>query len=126
MVDRVGPDRVLVDHLAFSARLALASAGVRHGDVVLGHPSALTVGDEVYGFPPTWPRRFTPDPGGLDDLHALCVRVRDAFTQRWNEAHHALDTSAPAIEDAFAETGDVLLLNYPVELHPTERTRLLP
>lgn len=82
VVDRVRPDHVLVDHLAFSARLALTSAGVRHADVVLGHPSALTVGDEVYGYPPEWPRCFAPDPAALDRLHSLCVRVRDTFTMR--------------------------------------------
>jgi hypothetical protein len=38
VVDRVRPDHVLVDHLAFSARLALMSAGVRHADVVSGIP----------------------------------------------------------------------------------------
>ena len=126
VVDRVRPDHVLVDHLAFSARLALTSAGVRHADVVLGHPSALTVGDEVYGYPPEWPRCFAPDPDALDRLHCLCVRVRDTFTTRWNDTLHTLDPSAAASDDAFAETGDVLLLNYPAELHPPERTRLLP
>ena len=65
VVDRVRPDHVLVDHLAFSARLALIAGGVRHADVVLGHPSALSVGSEVYGYPPAWPRRFRPDPDAL-------------------------------------------------------------
>ncbi|MEP6796693.1 MAG: nucleotide disphospho-sugar-binding domain-containing protein [Lapillicoccus sp.] len=126
VVDRVRPDQVIVDHLAFSARLALVGAGVRHGDVVLGHPSALTVGDEVYGYPPAWPSCFHPDPAALADLHAQCVRVRDAFTGQWNAALAVLDPSARASEDAFAETGDVLLLNYPEELHPAYRTALLP
>ena len=35
---RVRPDQVIVDHLAFSARLALLAGGVPHADVVLGHP----------------------------------------------------------------------------------------
>lgn len=90
VVDRVRPDHVLVDHLAFRARLALTSEGVRHGDVVLGHPSALSFGSEVYGFPPAWPRRFRPDPAALERLHAVCVRVRDTFTVRWNETLHIL------------------------------------
>lgn len=126
VVARVRPDQVIVDHLAFGARLALTGEGVRHGDVVLGHPSALTVGEEVYGYPPIWPRRFRPDPAALADLHAQCVRVRDAFTGQWNAALEVLDASADASEDAFAETGDVLLLNYPRELHPPQRTDLLP
>ncbi|GAA4109384.1 hypothetical protein GCM10022415_02520 [Knoellia locipacati] len=126
VVDRVRPDHVVVDHLAFGARLGLVGTGVAHADVVLGHPSALTVGDEVYGCPPAWPSRLHPDPGALADLRRRCEDVRDAFTEQWNTVLAALDPSATASEDAFAETGDVLLLNYPTELHPPERTALLP
>ncbi|KGN42624.1 nucleotide disphospho-sugar-binding domain-containing protein [Knoellia aerolata] len=125
VVERVRPDHVIVDHLAFSARLGLTGTGVRHADVVLGHPSALTVGDEVYGHPPAWPRRLQPDPDALADLRRRCERVRDAFTEQWNDVMALLDPAAPASEDAFAETGDVLMLNYPGELHPPERTALL-
>ena len=125
VVEHVRPDQVIVDHLAFSARLALTGAGVRHGDVVLGHPSALTVGDEVYGYPPAWPRCLHPDTAALADLHGLCERVRDTFTAQWNDALATLDPAAPASADAFAETGDVLLFNYPDELHPPARTALL-
>jgi MGT family glycosyltransferase len=125
IVERVAPDHVVVDHLAFSARLALTAAGVHHGDVVLGHPTALTVGEEVYGYPPAWPRRLHPDPDALADLRRRCEQVRDTFTARWNDALATLDPGAPSSEDAFAETGDVLLLNYPQELHPPERTALL-
>ena len=125
VVERVRPDQVIVDHLAFSARLALTSAGVRHGDVVLGHPSALTVGDEVYGYPPAWPRAIHPVPAALSNLRRLCERVRDNFTSQWNEALATLNPGANESQDAFAETGDVLLLNYPGELHPPERTALL-
>lgn len=126
VVDRVRPDHVVVDHLAFSARLALTSARIRHADVVLGHPSALTVGDEVYGYPPAWPRRFHPDAAALADLRRLCEQVRDTFTAEWNHALHTLAPGATPSSDAFAETGDVLLLNYPGELHDAARTRLLP
>jgi UDP:flavonoid glycosyltransferase YjiC (YdhE family) len=123
---RVRPDQVIVDHLAFSARLALQASGVDHGDVVLGHPSALVVGDEVYGYPPAWPRAFSPDPAALAVLRRQCEGVRDTFTAQWNEALAVLDPGAPASSDAFDETGDVLLLNYPAELHPATRTALLP
>lgn len=125
VVDRVRPDHVLVDHLAFSARLALLGAGVRHADVVLGHPSALSVAGEVYGYPPQWPRRLQPDPAPLAALRRSCELVRDAFTDRWNSVLSTLDPAAAASSDAFAETGDVLLLNYPEELHPVERTAQL-
>ena len=43
VIDEVAPDAILVDHLAYSARLALHTRGVPYGDVVLGHPSALPV-----------------------------------------------------------------------------------
>jgi len=126
IVAEVQPDQVIVDHLAFSARLALISAGVRHADVVLGHPTALPVGDEVYGYPSAWPAAFSPDPLELVQLRQLCERVRDDFTLQWNDALLQLDPAAPPSGDAFTETGDVLLLNYPAELHAEERTALLP
>ena len=126
LVERVRPDAVLVDHLAFGARLGLVSARVPHADVVLGHPSALTVGDEVYGYPPSWPRCIRPGAEALAGLRALCVDVRDTFTAQWNTALAELDPAASPSPDAFAETGDLLLLNYPGSLHDRERTALLP
>ena len=126
VVDRVRPDTVVVDHLAFGARLGLASRGTSHADVVLGHPSALTVGDEVYGYPPAWPRAFTPGPDALAELRRLSEQVRDDFTAQWNTALALLSPGATASVDAFAETGDVLMLNYPAELHDHDRTALLP
>ncbi|MGA8980922.1 MAG: glycosyltransferase [Pedococcus sp.] len=137
IVERIRPDTVIVDHLAFSARLALTSAGVPHGDVVLGHPTALPVGDEVYGCPPTFPTAFAPDPEQLAGLRRLCEDVRDAFTREWNAAARALSSlssqsssggaaSVVEVSDAFGVTGDVLLLNYPEQLHDPARTALLP
>jgi zeaxanthin glucosyltransferase len=126
LVDRVQPEAVLVDHLAFAARLGLVSAGVRHADVVLGHPSALTVGTEVYGYPPTWPRCIQPEAEELADLRGLCEDVRDTFTAQWNAALAVLDPAGGSSPDAFAEAGDLLLLNYPGSLHEAERTALLP
>ncbi|MCU1405804.1 MAG: putative glycosyltransferase [Glaciihabitans sp.] len=126
VVDSVGADQVIVDHLAFSARLALTAQGTPHADVVLGHPTALPVGDEVYGYPAAWPRAFSPDAGELADLRALCERVSATFTADWNDALHQLAPSVAASENAFSEHGDSLLLNYPGELHDPARTALLP
>ncbi|MBC7441682.1 MAG: glycosyltransferase family 1 protein [Ramlibacter sp.] len=126
VVAEVRPDHVIVDHLAFSARLALLSAGVRHADVVIGHPSALPVGDEVYGYPPDWPVAFRPEPAELDSLHRTCEDVRDSFTRQWNDALLALNPSMVPSTDAFQEAGDILLLNYPSELHDPKRAELLP
>ncbi len=111
--DEVRPDQVIVDHLAFSARLALLAGGVPHADVVLGHPSALPVGDEVYGYPPAWPKAFEPDPDALAALLQRCRQVRDDFTDEWNAALEALAPQAIPSTDAFTEHSDLVLLNYP-------------
>ena len=126
VVEAVRPDQVIVDHLAFSARLALQAGGVPHADVVLGHPTALPVGDEVYGYPPVWPTAFHPDPGELAALHERCVVVRDAFTAEWNAVLRTLAPQSEPSGDAFAEHGNLLLLNYPQSLHDPARTVLLP
>lgn len=126
IVERVRPDDVIVDHLAFSARLGLKSARIRHTDVVLGHPGTLSVGDEVYGYPTQWPRAFHPDQADLRSLKKVCEEVRKAFTTQWNAALCQLSPKAIASADAFAETGDVLLLNYPAALHDDSRASLFP
>ena len=126
VVTAVQPDAIIVDHLAFSARLALVAAGVPHADVVLGHPSALPVGDEVYGFPPTWPAAFDPTAEEVRRLRALCERVSASFTVEWNAALSALAPTAPPSMSAFGEHGELLLFNYPAALSPAARTAILP
>jgi len=126
VVERVRPVDVIVDHLAFSARLGLKSGKIRHADVVLGHPSTLSVGDGVYGYPTAWPPALHPDQAELESLKKLCQEVRDAFTAQWNDALFQLSPTATPSVDAFAETGDVLLLNYPAALHDENRARLFP
>ena len=125
-VAAIRPDHVLVDHLAFSARLALSADRVPHADVVLGHPSALPVGGEVYGYPTDWPAAFTPAPAELAELHKVCRDVRQAFTAEWNVALRSLSRTAPLVTDALAAHGDRLLFNYPEALHDPARTSLLP
>ena len=126
VVAEIQPDAIIVDHLAFSARLALVAVGVPYADVVLGHPSALPVGDEVYGFPPTWPAVFDPSADELRMLRELCDRVSESFTAEWNAALAQLAPNAPASTSAFGEHGDLLLLNYPAELSAPARTAILP
>jgi len=116
VVRSVAPDAIIVDHLAFSARLALAAAKVPYADVVLGHPSALPQPGEVYGFPPAWPAAFTPTTEQLDRLRALCERVDASFTAEWNAALAELDPAATPCASAFAEHGPQLFFNYPAEL----------
>ncbi len=126
VVDAVQPDEVLVDHLAFSARLALLAGEVPHADLVLGHPSALPVGDEVYGYPPAWPTVFRPDRDQLRALLERCRVVRDEFTAEWNAALKVLAPQAQPVRDAFTEHARPVLLNYPHQLHDPARTAQLP
>jgi len=126
VVDAIQPDHIIVDHLAFSARLALRAGAVPHAGVVLGHPTALPVGGEVYGYPPAWPAAFDPDPTELAALLRRCRQVRDGFTAEWNTALKTIAPQAESIEDAFVEHADLLLFNYPAQLHDPARTELLP
>ena len=126
VVAEVGADAIIVDHLAFSARLALTASGTPFADVVLGHPTALPVGDEIYGFPPVWPAAFTPDASALAALRELSERVSANFTAEWNAALAQLAPQLPPSLDAFAEHGDLLLYNYPAELSEPRRTAILP
>jgi len=126
VVAAVGADAIIVDHLAFSARLALTASGTPFADVVLGHPTALPVGDEIYGFPPVWPAAFTPDASALAALRELSERVSANFTAEWNAALAQLAPQLPPSLDAFAEHGDLLLYNYPAELSEPRRSAILP
>ena len=125
VVDSVRPDAILVDHLAFSARLALHTAGVDYADVVLGHPSALPGPGEVYGFPTAWPRAFSPGDAELTELRRLCAEVSERFATQWNTAARSLDPAAPDVADAFALHGDLVLYNYPALL-AADDGRMLP
>ncbi|WP_125132896.1 glycosyltransferase [Microbacterium sp. 10M-3C3] len=126
VIDEVRPDAILVDHLAYSARLALHTRGIAYGDVVLGHPSALPVAGEVYGYPPAWPAAFSPDPADLADLRRVCDEVARRFTAQWNEAASVLDPDAAPVADAFALHGDTVLYNYPAELAAGDGRALPP
>ena len=92
------------------------SAGIHHADVVLGHPTALTVGDEVYGYPPVWPRAFDPDPAALEggDVQAyigtepLCTqsvasgvgtRIPGTYDTPLGDLNTALWVSSKALQD---------------------------
>lgn len=114
-VGAVDPSEIIVDHLAFSARIALQAAALPHADVVLGHPTALPVAGERYGYPSTWPAPFSPEPAALERLRELCDTVTERFTAEWNAALTAQGGDRIAT-DAFAEHGDRVLLNYPAQL----------
>ncbi|MFG6475168.1 glycosyltransferase [Microbacterium sp. P06] len=126
VVAEVSPDAIVVDHLAFSARLALQTAGIPYGDVVLGHPSALPVAGEVYGYPPAWPAAFSPETAELEELRMLCAEVSRRFTDQWNTAARELDPAASGIPDAFASHGELVLYNYPAALAEGDGRTLPP
>ena len=69
------PDRVLVDHVAFGARLALYALGVEPATLVLGHPTALPAPGEIYGLPPAWPTAIHPSDADLAELRDVCAIV---------------------------------------------------
>lgn len=126
LLDSHAPDTVLVDHLAFAATVGLRAAGVPYGDVVLGHPTALPVGDEIYGVPSAWPVGVNTDAVELESLRAVARSVREAFTCAYNDALSSLSPNAVPVDDAFAAHGDLVLYNYPAELHGPVRTAKLP
>lgn len=128
IIEDVAPETIIVDHLAFSARLGMVAAGIEHIDVVLGHPTALPLpaAAEVYGLPPTWPAAFSPEDQEIEELRNLCTRVSESFTSEWNSALAQLAPELPPSPDAFAEHGDVLVFNYPGELVGEERAGHLP
>ena len=72
IVAEVRPDHVIVDHVAFGARLALHALDVPAISVVLGHPSALSAPGELYGVPAAWPSAITPDAAELAELRERC------------------------------------------------------
>ena len=126
-VDAVRPDAIIVDHLAFSARLALQTAGIPYADVVLGHPSALPVAGEVYGYPPVLAgslRARTPPSS------PICARS----ATRSRRASPRSGTAPPApstpprrsTADAFGEHGDLVLYNYPAALAEGDGRTLPP
>ena len=126
IVEDVRPDGILVDHLAFAASIGLRALGVPYGDVVLGHPTALPVGGEVYGVPSAWPAAIAADPVDLRSLRAIARGVSEAFSQAYSDVLRSISPASDRPADAFAAHGDLVLFNYPAELHGPERTALLP
>jgi zeaxanthin glucosyltransferase len=126
ILDVHAPDAVLVDHLAFGATIGLRAAGTPYGDVVLGHPTALPVGEEMYGVPSAWPPAIKPDPLEIESLRITARGVGEAFTHAYNEALRMVVSDVPMVDDAFRAHGDLVLYNYPAALHGPVRTARLP
>jgi zeaxanthin glucosyltransferase len=126
IVEVHAPDAIIIDHLAFAASIGLRAVDVPWADVVLGHPTSLPVGDEIYGVPSAWPPALGPDAVDMESLRAAGRGVTHAFTHAYNETLSRLAPGAATVDDAFAAHGDVVLFNYPSELHGPVRTSRLP
>jgi MGT family glycosyltransferase len=118
------PDRVLVDHVAFGARLALHALGITPATIVLGHPTALPAPGELYGLPSAWPEALRPRPADLDDLVRLCTESTAELTCA---ANLMLDSTAPhraRLDDLTSLAGSPTIYMYPSALH--DERRVLP
>lgn len=121
LVERVGPDVVLVDHLCLAARLGLYAGEVPTVTFVPGHPTQVPVAGEVYGYPVGWPTWVRPDDGELDALWRCCREVGDALTAEAAAVVQALAPGRPPIDDVFGAHGAIVLYNSPAALHDPAR-----
>ena len=126
LVSQLRPQRIVSDHVALSATLALRALETEWDSFVPGHPSQLPVGGEVYGAPPYWPRAITPSGDDQTRLRAACVRVTALVAERFNAALREVSGSATPVDDPFRVHGGRVLYAYREALHPPDRTRALP
>jgi zeaxanthin glucosyltransferase len=121
IVDRVKPDRVVVDHVAFGGRLALHALGIAPATVVLGHPSALPAPGEVYGLPPEWPASMRPSQADIDVVRERCRRSVDDLR---SAADEVIDRRVPhrlPVGDLTSVPGVPTIYSYPEALHDPRR-----
>jgi MGT family glycosyltransferase len=121
IVEATAPDTVVVDHVAFGARLAVYALDVPAASVVLGHPTALPAPGELYGLPPTWPAAIHPAADDVAALAELCRSVTESFTAEANEVLARCAPNRPPLDDLLTLTGPQTLFNYPGVLHPSDR-----
>jgi zeaxanthin glucosyltransferase len=124
----LGPDVVVVDHLAYGATAALRGLGIEFVSFHPGHPSAISSG-MPYGLPQRIPARFEVDQDRLSELNDLCARIAAEFTRRYNDVVGQIDSAVPEVDDAFTAAGLLTLVNYPLILgsayHLPVGTRLI-
>jgi MGT family glycosyltransferase len=124
IVGEVQPDRILVDHVAFGARLALHALGIQPASIVLGHPSALPTPGEVYGLPPEWPMAMRPDADSIELLTARCRASVDDLGDAAEDLLHRRSPAVPQRLDLTSTPGQPTIYVYPEALH--DRSRSLP
>ncbi len=118
------PDRVLVDHVAFGARLALRALGIEPATLVLGHPSALAAAGEVYGLPPEWPLDMRPSHAELTSLRATCLRATSELEAAARSFLRGVESNADsdAACDMTSMPGHPTIYVYPESLCDPART----
>ena len=121
IVTHVAPDRVLVDHVAFGARLALHALGIEAAAIVLGHPSALPAAGEIYGLPPAWPAAMRPSGAGLADLERRCRESTADLAAAANDLITRRAPDRPFVDDLTALPGSPTIYVYPQALHDPRR-----
>ncbi len=121
ILDKVKPDQVIVDHVAFGARLALHALGVDSVSVVLGHPSALPAPGEVYGLPPAWPLAMRPTPRELQELERECRASVEELSAAARELMQRRAPLRPDVGDLTTRPGKSTLYVYPKALHDPHR-----
>ena len=126
IVSELRPARIVSDHIALSATLALRALGAEWESFVPGHPSQLPVGDEVYGAPPYWPAALTPDADDRELLDRTCRRVTGAVADTFNAALREVSPEAEPVADPFRVHGGRVLYAYSATVHPAARTAALP
>ena len=121
VVERVQPDRIAVDHVAFGARLALRAMGLNCASVVLGHPSALPSTGEVFGLPDEWPAGMRPSDEDLADLRVRCGAAVRELTVVADEFLHRRAREFSPIDDLTRSPGQPTIYAYPEILHSPSR-----
>ena len=122
IIEAVQPDRVLVDHVAFGARLALHALGVEAATVVLGHPSALPAPGEVYGLPPAWPSATRPSETDIQAVRQRCELAVENLRELSNEFLLRRAPQRGPIGDLTSTPGYPTIYVYPEALHDSSRT----
>jgi zeaxanthin glucosyltransferase len=121
IISHVNPDRVVVDHVAFGARLALRALGIEPATVVLGHPSALPAPGEVYGLPPEWPMSMRPSQADLDVLTERCCQSVDDLQSAADEVIGRRAPRRLPVGDLTSVPGVPTIYSYPEALHHPDR-----
>jgi zeaxanthin glucosyltransferase len=126
IVERVRPDRIVVDQVSVVSTLAVHALDRPFVTVVPGHPGQLPVGDEHYGLPPVWPAALPAVPDELDALARQVTAANRQVTEQAAAALAAMAPGRPAPDDVFRLHGELVVYHWPAWLHEPSRAGLLP